>query len=242
MRAFSYITQLFVISQAAFVADNVLLQPCQPAHTHAHALAGCTTQLKAYDQCGGSANCQGSRCGDNVSRGLTPNTAHVLLSQPLTSCQAQAAAVNASNLKQSAIACIHTVQLLTCPQHAKYHELQGMLLILLTNAGCCCWCLLSFCCPQVWKGHCCPSNNQCVRGNEFYYQCLPKAGASNAANAPKNAATNAPAPVAGNPPTDAVIAAPAQEPAIVAPPEKPVAAKMKGGGSHTSHELSLWLQ
>jgi hypothetical protein len=94
---------------------------------------------------------------------------------------------------------------------------------------------------QVWEGYCCPSNAVCVRGNEFYYQCLPKPGASNAANAPNNAARNAPAPVAGNPPTDAVIAAPPQEPVIVAPPEKPVAAKMKGGGSHTSHELPLWL-
>lgn len=83
---------------------------------------------------------------------------------------------------------------------------------------------------QAWEGYCCPSSSLCTRANGFYYQCLPKPGVNVAANAPSNAAdaprnapksaVNAPAPVAGNPPRDAVVAA---------PPQEPVAARMKGG-------------
>jgi hypothetical protein len=29
--------------------------------------AGCTTPLKLYDQCGGQGNCNGAKCGDQVS-------------------------------------------------------------------------------------------------------------------------------------------------------------------------------
>lgn len=93
-------------------------------------------------------------------------------------------------------------------------------------------------CAQVWDGYCCPENAECSRGNQFYYQCLPKPGSSSAtSNAPSSAATgsdepNTPRKLARDRVNIVRIADQfAPQPAAVAPapPHDPIPARTKGG-------------
>lgn len=103
------------------------------------------------------------------------------------------------------------------------------------------------CGDQAWDGYCCPDNALCVRGNGFYYQCLPKPGVSGVNAAPRNTprsaarnaprinpskAANAPQNVAGNPPQNAI---------VPAPPQEPVKAKKSGGSYDYGQVLGLSL-
>lgn len=173
--------------------------------------AGCSTQLKAYDQCGGTTNCVGARCGDKVSQqvSIVPASRTPALQQHQHSMPC-------------AVAHQHCI-----PDAARTHLTHLPLRITADPAAAAAVAAVPTVLLQIfqaWDGHCCPANSLCVRGNAFYYQCLPKPGV-NAAPAtaaartsPRAAAPNA-APV-GNPPRNAVVAA---------PPQEPVIPKMKGG-------------